>query len=51
MRRGEYSPISFEELLEVSEATFAIEDAISSGRFIVLRPPHASTALPTAEES
>jgi hypothetical protein len=51
MRRGGCAPIPFEELVEVSEATFAIEEAISSGRFIVLRPPHASTVLPTAEES
>ena len=51
MRRGGCSPIPFEELVEVSEATLAIEEAISSGRLIVLRPPPASTVLPTAEES
>ena len=51
MRRGGFSPIPFEELMEVSEATLAIEEAISGGRSIALRPPHVSTVLPPAEES
>ena len=48
MRRGGCSPIPFEELVEVSEATFAIEEAISSGKSLSLRP--APPILPTAEE-
>ena len=47
MRRGEGSPIPFEELVEVSEATLAIEEAISSGKSISLHPP--PPILPTAE--
>ena len=31
MRRGGCSPIPFEELVEVSEATLAIEEAIARG--------------------
>ncbi|MGA9814828.1 MAG: bi-domain-containing oxidoreductase [Terriglobales bacterium] len=48
MRRGGCSPIPFEELVEVSEATFAIEEAIGSGKSISLRSVPA--ILPTAEE-
>jgi len=48
MRRGGHSPIAFEELVEVSEATLAIEEAISSGKSFSLRP--APPILPTAEE-
>jgi predicted dehydrogenase len=48
MRRGGCSPIPFEELVEVSEATFAIEEAIGSGKSFSLRP--APPILPTAEE-
>ena len=48
MRRGGCSPVPFEELVEVSEATFAIEEAIGSGKSISLRPVPA--ILPTAEE-
>jgi len=48
MRRGGHSPIAFEELVEVSEATLAIEEAISSGKSFSLRP--APPILRTAEE-
>jgi predicted dehydrogenase len=48
MRGGGCSPVPFEELVEVSEATFAIEEAIGSGKSISLRPVPA--ILPTAEE-
>jgi predicted dehydrogenase/threonine dehydrogenase-like Zn-dependent dehydrogenase len=48
MRRGGCSPIPFEELVEVSEGTFAIEEAIGSGKSISLRSVPA--ILPTAEE-
>ncbi len=51
MRQGGRSPIPLEELIEVSEATFAIGEAIGGGRIIVLRPPHVSLVLPTAEQS
>ena len=48
MRRGGCSPIPFEELVEVSEATLAIEEAVGNGKSISLRPVPAN--LPTAEE-
>jgi predicted dehydrogenase len=48
MRRGGHSPIAFEELVEVSEATLAIEEAIRSGKSFSLRP--APPILRTAEE-
>ncbi len=51
MRRGGCSPIPFEELVEVSEATLAIGEAIGSGKLISLRPAHIPAILPTAEES
>jgi predicted dehydrogenase/threonine dehydrogenase-like Zn-dependent dehydrogenase len=34
MRQGEEAPISFAELMEVTEATFAIEEAIRTGKMI-----------------
>jgi predicted dehydrogenase len=37
IRSGGSSPIPFEELMEVSEATFAMEEAIGSGTTIALR--------------
>jgi predicted dehydrogenase/threonine dehydrogenase-like Zn-dependent dehydrogenase len=48
IRRGEGSPIPFEELVEVSEATLAIEEAIGLGKSISLRP--VPPILPPAEE-
>lgn len=42
IRSGGNSPIPFDELMEVSEATFAIEEAIGSGTVISLFPPQAS---------
>ena len=48
MRRDGCSPIPFEELVEVSEATLAIEEAVGNGKSISLRPVPAN--LPTAEE-
>ena len=48
IRQGGCSPIPFEELIEVSEATIAIEEAIASGEAISLRatpiPPEQKTA-------
>jgi predicted dehydrogenase/threonine dehydrogenase-like Zn-dependent dehydrogenase len=38
IRRGISSPIPFEQLIEISEATFAIEEAIGSGESISLHP-------------
>lgn len=37
IRAGECSPIPFQELVEVSEVTMAVEDAISTGRPVTLR--------------
>jgi hypothetical protein len=42
IRRGASSPIPFEELIEVSEATIAVEDAIATGNSVSLRAPYAS---------
>ena len=42
IRSGGSSPIPFEELMEVSEATFAIEEAIGSGTTIALRSRQVS---------
>jgi predicted dehydrogenase/threonine dehydrogenase-like Zn-dependent dehydrogenase len=42
IRRGGCSPIPFEELVEVSEVTIAIEEAIGTGKSVSLPPAHAS---------
>jgi hypothetical protein len=34
MKQGEEAPIPFAELMEVTEATFAIEEAIRTGKMI-----------------
>ena len=38
MKQGEQAPISFEELIEVTEVTFAVEDAIRTRRTVSLSP-------------
>jgi hypothetical protein len=40
-RRGSCSPIPFEELVEVSEVTIAIEEAIGTGKSVSLPFAHA----------
>lgn len=50
VRQGGCSPISFEELVEVSETTFAIEEAIGSGKLISPRPTDIPPIQSTAEE-
>jgi hypothetical protein len=42
IRRGTGSPIPFEELVEVSEVTIAIEEAIGTGKPVALPPARAS---------
>lgn len=42
IRRGTGSPIPFEELVEVSEVTIAIEDAMGTGKPVALPPARAS---------
>jgi hypothetical protein len=37
IRRGEGSPIPFEDLVEVSEATLAVQEAITTGKPVALR--------------
>ena len=48
MRNGHQSPIPFEELMEVSEVTIAVEQAIVKGQPIPLQlsPPAASSSAP-----
>ena len=46
IRRGGCSPIPFEELVEVSEATIAIDEAIGSGQLVSLR----TTQIPESVE-
>ena len=41
IRRGSCSPIPFEELVEVSEVTIAIEEAIGTGKSVSLPFAHA----------
>jgi hypothetical protein len=36
MKQSEASPISFEELVEVTEATFAVEEAIRTQQIVTL---------------
>jgi predicted dehydrogenase/threonine dehydrogenase-like Zn-dependent dehydrogenase len=43
IRRGANSPIPFEELIEVSEATIAVVEAIATGNSVALRSRYAST--------
>jgi predicted dehydrogenase len=50
IRQGGRSPIRFEELVEVSEATFAIEEAIGSGEIVSLPRPQIPAELKTAEQ-
>jgi polar amino acid transport system substrate-binding protein len=38
IRRGDSSPIPFDDLVEVSEATLAVEEAIATGKPVALRP-------------
>jgi hypothetical protein len=51
LRRGDCSPIPFEELMDVSEATFAIEEAIGSGEVVSLRDTQIPAVHQTAENS
>jgi hypothetical protein len=39
MRSGKPSPISFEELVEVSRATLFVQQALATGESIRLAPP------------
>ncbi len=41
IRRGDSSPIPFEELMEVSEVTIAIDEAIGTGKSVVFPFTHA----------
>jgi hypothetical protein len=50
IRRGGSSPIPFEELMEVSEATIAIEEAIASGKTVSLRSQQVRAQPKTAEQ-
>ena len=50
IRRGGPSPIPFEELMEVSEATIAIEEAIASGEVVSLRSQQVRAQPKTAEQ-
>jgi predicted dehydrogenase len=47
IRQGSPSPVPFEELLEVSEATIAIEEAIGSGEAVAL----PATRIPAARKA
>ena len=38
MKQGKDAPIPFEQIVEVTEATFAIEEAIRTQRTVYLRP-------------
>jgi hypothetical protein len=49
IRQGGSSPIPFEELMEVSEATIAIEEAIASGEAVSLRTQQIPAEQKTAE--
>jgi predicted dehydrogenase len=50
IRQGACSPIPFEELMEVSEATIAIEEAIATGEMISLRTTPIPAEQKTAEK-
>jgi predicted dehydrogenase/threonine dehydrogenase-like Zn-dependent dehydrogenase len=49
IRQGSSSPIPFEELMDISEATIAIEEAIASGEAISLRTTPIPKEQKTAE--
>jgi len=42
IRSGGEAPIPFAELCEVTEATFAIREALATGQTVTLPLPHAS---------
>jgi polar amino acid transport system substrate-binding protein len=44
VRDGKPSPISFEELVEVTEATFLVQQALATGKVIRLAPPAPDAA-------
>jgi predicted dehydrogenase len=50
IRQGGCSPVPFEELIEVSEATFAIEEAIGSGGVVSLHSSQVSVGPKTAKK-
>lgn len=50
IRRGDCSPIPFEELMDVSEATLAIEEAIGSGEVVSLNATPVRPVQKTAEK-
>jgi len=43
IRSGEPSPISFDELLEITEATFLVHEALATGEILRLSRPELST--------
>lgn len=45
MASGASSPIPFDEIVEVSEATFAVADAVASGQPVSLNEPESSLLL------
>jgi len=47
MRHGKGSPIPFEELIEIADASFAVVDAIASGAPIQLSPLSAADVKPS----
>jgi predicted dehydrogenase len=49
VRKGDGSPIPFEELIEVSEATLAIEEAIGSGETVSLPAAESPAVRKVAE--
>jgi len=51
IRSGKPSPISFEELVEVTEATFLVQQALATCEVIRLTPPvpHAASEAPSPE--
>jgi predicted dehydrogenase len=50
IRQGGCSPIPFEELMDVSQATIAIEDALASGEVVSLRVTKIPAEQKTAEK-
>jgi predicted dehydrogenase/threonine dehydrogenase-like Zn-dependent dehydrogenase len=50
IRQGGCSPIPFQELMDVSAATLAIEEAIGAGRAVSLRPAQGPDAQGTSEK-
>jgi hypothetical protein len=51
VRAGKPSPISFEELVEVTETTFLVQQALTTGQAIQLMksPPSAAPDAPLPE--